>query len=888
MYSPHSNMSRLAVFLLLIGLCSVEYRVFAEELNRTALEDNEKAQEDHKEPNEPVLSHIVEAADEVELESGDGDVSTTGACANDIEHFCAGIKPGEGRISTCITKQLDAESAGNVDGRKISSECSEEFRMYKADRATNINQDVKLASACKADAEKFCNDSTLYPEPGAVLTCLREVEEKLDDACKKEVFRTKEQSSKDFALDAMLHELCEEDATTLCNDVKPGEGRVQECLRKKRSSLSWDCQEELFRKEVEDASDIRLNTVLVRSCSGDVKKFCKGLPRGLGNTKECLEKKRHEPDFSPECKKTFEEMMARRATDFRLDSKLRELCRDDIEEVCGYEKDSLDSIAGYDGRVIECLQDYKEELVTEACKARVHVLTARAGEDIRMDRPLADSCYEDRKRLCKGVAPGSARVLRCLQESREQLTYECRATLFDQEVRLAEDIDFKFPMKKACAAEIESFCKDVPHGHARIISCLQEHDEDKEMTAECKAEVKRDEIRSAEDYRLNYRLNKACDAEIDAMCADVCSPFQGQACGGTVQACLVEKRDNITNPECNKELFSTEKKMGADYRTDAVLKEACLDDVAKFCADVPPGEGRVHQCLVKHMSELSPTCAKEEQKLNEVQATDVRLRPGFKACSEEMAVYCKNIRAGKGRMYRCLQQNLGKVDFSSSCRAEVEKKQARMAGNWRMDFGVAKNCQADVQKLCKDKVGAGHGKGAVLKCLVENHPQISAGDCAVEVSRAVRMALWQYRKGAAMTMACDADAATCTGKGPGAVGIIGRCLSKKLANNEEMSDGCKNLVTIAAPKDSKDIFDGALSGSGVLEKVAELEKQVGLKAALVSTDKSGVSVITLTGWVAIASMGALFVVVVGGIVFAYRKYTGQDKPYTLVVKGGDM
>jgi hypothetical protein len=48
------------------------------------------------------------------------------------------------------------------------------------------------------------------------------------------------------------------------------------------------------------------------------------------------------------------------------------------------------------------------------------------------------------------------------------------------------------------------------------------------MSSECKAEVKRDEIRAAEDYRLNYRLNKACDAEIDTLCPDVCSPFSGQ------------------------------------------------------------------------------------------------------------------------------------------------------------------------------------------------------------------------------------------------------------------------------------------------------------------------------------------------------------------------
>ena len=63
---------------------------------------------------------------------------------------------------------------------------------------------------------------------------------------------------------------------------------------------------------------------------------------------------------------------------------------------------------------------------------------------------------------------GSARVIRCLQDAREELTYECRATLFDAEVRMAEDIDFKYPMKRACTAEIQAFCPGVEHGHARV------------------------------------------------------------------------------------------------------------------------------------------------------------------------------------------------------------------------------------------------------------------------------------------------------------------------------------------------------------------------------------------------------------------------------------
>lgn len=37
------------------------------------------------------------------------------------------------------------------------------------------------------------------------------------------------------------------------------------------------------------------------------------------------------------------------------------------------------------------------------------------------------------------------------------------------QVRFSENIDFQYPMKQACAKEMERFCKDVPHGNARVI-----------------------------------------------------------------------------------------------------------------------------------------------------------------------------------------------------------------------------------------------------------------------------------------------------------------------------------------------------------------------------------------------------------------------------------
>ena len=64
-------------------------------------------------------------------------------------------------------------------------------------------------------------------------------------------------------------------------------------------------------------------------------------------------------------------------------------------------------------------------------------------------------------------------------------------------------------------------------------------------------------------------------------------------------------------------------------------------------------------------------------------STDVGLRPGFAVCKEEMKVYCAKVESGKGRMFRCLQANAEKSDFSAACKAQMQKKQKRMASFWK-------------------------------------------------------------------------------------------------------------------------------------------------------------------------------------------------------------
>uniref|UniRef100_A0A061QLM5 Golgi apparatus protein 1 n=1 Tax=Tetraselmis sp. GSL018 TaxID=582737 RepID=A0A061QLM5_9CHLO len=899
------KLTAVAVFgALLFAAAVIPREVLGADGNELAEQVAEaaQAQEYREEAPREVVSDVVKQAPAAVLNAGDGDVSTTGACATDIDSFCVDVTPGGGRIAECLTGHLkEAEKSKKAEAGSggLSTDCLDELAEFKADRSTNINKDLPLATACKDDAKKFCTEEYVMPESGSVLTCLREVKNQLSQACASEVFRTQEEGANDFRNDAMLYELCVSDAESLCPDVKPGGGRVQECLRSKRAKLSWDCQEELFRQEVENADDIRLSVTLFKKCLADKKKFCSDVKPGNARAKDCLEEKRNEPGFSEDCKKEIENMMERRAVDFRLDPELRTLCRDDIEEVCGYEKESLDSIAGYDARVSSCLMDYRDEILKPECKSRVQQLIALQSEDIRFNVPLADACFDDRQSLCTNVKPGSAAVIRCLQDQRESLSYECRATLFDQEVRMSENIDFQYPLKKACKSELQEFCGDVPHGHARAIKCLQQSLSKSGMSEKCRSEVTRFENRENQDYRLNYRLNTACELEIDTMCASACNPLMGEACGGQVLRCLSEQQDKIKSEECKKEVSYFINMEVTDFRNDVILAEACHGDVDQFCADVKPGEGRVLRCLRDNRDSLSKACAAEEVKLSQQQSTNYNNNPMLKkVCSTERETYCKDVKVGRARVIRCLQESMGKSDFGEACKAELNRRLFRKTVDYRMDPGVSRKCKDDIDNgACTDAKRVANGENAaVLKCLVEKF-DLLPNDCQGEVARSTRTALWAYHEEHPLTSACDADVdRLCLDGKPVSFytyGTISRCLARKAYNASAagapspLSESCAQFVRVGAPGDARRDFATSITLAGVAHK---MESFVGLNKGTLATRpvRGQGRQLTLSGWMALSGIFALVVVLVGGSYLMYRKIrygdTGYNFGYTMVVK----
>ncbi|KAI8465216.1 MAG: hypothetical protein J3K34DRAFT_379960 [Monoraphidium minutum] len=866
----------------------------------------------HRPKPAPQKVKVVEAAPEADVENDD-DLDPDGKCADFMNtSSCKDVKLGEGKVAECVSALIAAAEAGGGDDGEtevVPEDCEDEVYSFYINRSKNINFNVPLAKACKLDAEKMCNATWFFgPTEGRVIACLREAKDQVTNNCRVQLFKAQRAAARDYRADPAIREACGEDVKRLCgSDVKEGGGRKQACLREKHLQLTWECAEQLFRQELEAGDDLRLSVRLYQRCLPDKKRFCADVEPGQAEAKDCLISHRHDPKFDEGCREELDSMIERRVRDFRLDSRLRRNCQQDIVGLCGM----LDAIGGDETDINICLQDYVKEIRNDKCKSLVRQFQGLAAQDIRFDVPLADACFDDRTKLCANVPPGSARVIRCLQKQREALSSLCRATLFDEEVRFSENIDFQFPMKAACTKEIKQFCAKVPHGNARVIRCLQENKAHKEFGSKCAEEVTAYEQRASQDYRLNHRLRTECKADVAALCKEACKKGDGQpsddVCGGTVLRCLTEKQDDIKAEGCRREVLYYLKMEVRDYHNDVILATACRLDVEQFCKDARPGgQGGVHQCLRKHRGELSEGCRREELRLEAREAESIELRPTLlKACASERGLFCRDVQAGNARVFRCLADHLADPDFGPVCRGEVISKVQRRQANWRLDPPLRKACRADVASMCGAESEQNTETGLVYKCLVAHAADLDPG-CKRELGRALHMAFFIWIPGSILTQPCDVDVGeVCLKVRPNMLhspGEVGECMAQaleRIAADEAggrkdlresaaaalppaLTPECRPLIELAAPPNLKAAFEEGLVSAALGSRLAALEAAA--PAPLVARDDRGrAQGLTLTGWSAVAGVAALVVALLAAAGFALRHVLGLDSP-TLVLK----
>ncbi|MFN0317779.1 MAG: cysteine rich repeat-containing protein [Burkholderiales bacterium] len=143
-------------------------------------------------------------------------------------------------------------------------------------------------NACRADAAKLCKD--VKPGGGRLLQCMKQHESELSAPCKERMAQGKKRAEE-------FKEACKSDAEKLCKDTPKGRGSVIGCLAKHKPELSSSCQQKITEAQKN------------HPCSKDAERLCKDVKPGKGLIAQCM--KSHEKDLSPACKSSLQKRHAK-------------------------------------------------------------------------------------------------------------------------------------------------------------------------------------------------------------------------------------------------------------------------------------------------------------------------------------------------------------------------------------------------------------------------------------------------------------------------------------------------------------------------------------------------------------------------------------------------
>jgi len=94
-------------------------------------------------------------------------------CKKELDTYCKGVTPGEGRLVACLYAYED----------KLSGQC--EYALY--DAAAQLERALTalsyVANECRDDLQKFCSD--INPGEGRLMACMDKNEKQLSGRCKQ-------------------------------------------------------------------------------------------------------------------------------------------------------------------------------------------------------------------------------------------------------------------------------------------------------------------------------------------------------------------------------------------------------------------------------------------------------------------------------------------------------------------------------------------------------------------------------------------------------------------------------------------------------------------------------------------------------------------------------
>ncbi len=98
-----------------------------------------------------------------------------------------------------------------------------------------------VMDGCKTELGTYCKG--VVPGEGRILACLYAFEDKLSNRCEYALYDAATQLERAVNALAYMAGECRDDLKNYCSDVKPGEGRLLNCLDRNGARLSVRCKQ---------------------------------------------------------------------------------------------------------------------------------------------------------------------------------------------------------------------------------------------------------------------------------------------------------------------------------------------------------------------------------------------------------------------------------------------------------------------------------------------------------------------------------------------------------------------------------------------------------------------------------------------------------------------
>ena len=99
---------------------------------------------------------------------------------------------------------------------------------------------------------------------------------------------------------------CDKELKTYCKDVTPGEGRGLACLYAFSDKLSAKCEYALYDAAAQLERAVAALSYTVNECREDLTKFCADIKPGEGRLLQCIEK--NDAKVTPRCKSAMKDV----------------------------------------------------------------------------------------------------------------------------------------------------------------------------------------------------------------------------------------------------------------------------------------------------------------------------------------------------------------------------------------------------------------------------------------------------------------------------------------------------------------------------------------------------------------------------------------------------